>query len=187
MSEFLRLFIASPMTGQAREALDHVYNQRQNLAGHLPEHTKWIAPDQWHLTWLFLGNVEASRVNTLRLALRQALVKIESIPLQLEKLVLWPSARKARVLVCQLKPNEYLLQTSTLIREAFTAYPADKPFTPHITLARLKAKPPNPSVIPLDFLMTPVISQLDQVVLYRSHLQASGPVYEPLETVSLHE
>lgn len=188
MSDTLRLFIASPVRGQAFDALNRLYAQRNQLAARLPWRIKWIPPTQWHLTWLFLGNVQTEKIASVQTSLNSALTSIAPVEVTLRDVTIWPSARKARLIVCGLDADSRLLQISDAIRQALPEYPADKPFVPHITLARLKPDISGLKPRPADWSLPPfshAIWPLGDVVLYSSQLTAAGPVYEALESISL--
>lgn len=188
MSDPLRLFIASPLRGEAFGALNRLYAQRNQLAARLPWRIKWIPPTQWHLTWLFLGNVEQSRLTAIQTGLRTALSSMPPVEVTLCDAMIWPSVRKARLIVCGLNADPGLSRISDAIRQALPDYPADKPFVPHITLARLKPGFSGLKARLLDWSLPPFSHEswpLGDVVLYSSQLTAAGPVYEALESISL--
>jgi 2'-5' RNA ligase len=59
-------------------------------------------------------------------------------------------------------------------------FPAEgRPWTPHLTVARLKVPAPV-ALEPGGFHLDEQPFEVGQVVLFRSHLKASGAVYEPL-------
>lgn len=188
MSDTLRLFIASPVRGEAFGALSRLYAQRNQIAARLPWRIKWIAPTQWHLTWLFLGNVPVEKIALIQTSLRTALVSLPSLEVTLCDAMIWPSVRKARLIVCGLNADPGLSRISDAIRQALPDYPADKPFVPHITLARLKPNFSGLKARPVDWSLPPFSHErwpLDDVVLYSSQLTAAGPIYEALESISL--
>ena len=64
-----------------------------------------------------------------------------------------------------------------------------RPFTPHVTLARVKFRPPGPLAELLrDAVATPFGSQrTDAIVLMRSELTPGGSRYSPLHVVRLRD
>ena len=95
----------------------------------------------------------------------------------------FPGFRRARVLWVGLDDAGGVLGAlARTLEEGFQplGFPAERrPWTPHLTLARLKVPAPvalEPDRIHLD--EQPF--EVGQVVLFRSHLKAGGAVYEPL-------
>ena len=131
--------------------------------------------------------MDAERLAYIQEGLSTALADASLVEAHLNDVVWWPNPRKARLLVCRLEPSPALNQLAQRIRDALPDYPADKPFTPHITLARLKAQrkpyvPPLPLAADLD-RSTPW--WIDRISLYNSTLTPTGPIYAVRHSVSL--
>jgi 2'-5' RNA ligase len=62
-------------------------------------------------------------------------------------------------------------------------------FHPHLTLARIKAKPPKElkEIADANENQSFGTQTIDRVILYQSDLQKTGPVYTPLATASLEK
>lgn len=190
MSGTLRLFVASPLTGQAREALQANYAQRERIAAKMPQRIRWLTPEQWHLTWLFLGSVAGEALPDIQAQLKAGLADMRPMSASLQDIVFWPKPRKPRLIVCRLQPNPKLLRTWEAICKALPNFPPDKPFAPHITLARLKEIPAEtPAIRKPGWVFSPISPSdwlLDEVILYRSRLTPDGAIYETLKTLHLH-
>jgi 2'-5' RNA ligase len=182
MPEKHRLFIASPLGSPLREHLLALCGRRETVAARIPCRCRWVPPEQWHLTWLFLGDVDVSRVPEIQARLAAALSGFRAVQATLEDLALWPNARRANVLVFRMKQTPGLSELYERIRAALPEFKADKPFTPHITLARLKEAVPGGAATFQSEGFQPVEGALGSVVLYRSILGASGAIYRPLWT-----
>ncbi|HEY9688136.1 MAG TPA: RNA 2',3'-cyclic phosphodiesterase [Coleofasciculaceae cyanobacterium] len=184
MPEKRRLFIASPLAGPLRENLLAVYERRELITAQIPRRIRWVPPEQWHLTWLFLGDVDAGMIPEVQERLASALSNFQPVHAELDDLTLWPNARRANVLICRLKHEPSLASLSEMIRMALPEFKADKPFAPHITLARLKEARPGVQTRfhPEGFQATE--GMLDSVVLYQSTLTAEGAIHQPLWTLS---
>ncbi|MCE3234172.1 MAG: 2-5 ligase [Vampirovibrio sp.] len=192
MSQKSRLFIASSiqeLSGrQAGETLETVYAQRETIGARTGKRVKWVPPDQWHLTWLFLGAVEHEAIEPIKADLTEALSVVKPVPAELEEVVFWPKPRKANLIVCRLKHDPKLLRVWDALCKGLPAYPADKAFKPHITLARLKEEQTRPQNQKTPWGFSPLEPSswlIDSVTLYQSLLTPAGPVYTPLHRVSL--
>jgi 2'-5' RNA ligase len=185
MPEKRRLFIASPLSAPLRESLLTLYEQRELIAAQIPRRIRWVPPEQWHLTWLFLGDVDVGSIPEIRERLAVALSNFQPVHATLEGLTLWPNVRRANVLICRLKHEPSLASLSDIIRKALPEFKADKPFAPHITLARLKeARPGAQGTFHPEVFQTTAEGMLDSVVLYQSTLTAEGAIHQPLWTLN---
>jgi 2'-5' RNA ligase len=189
MTDTQRLFIASPVSGEIVDALETIFRQRDAISAKLPQRARWVMPEQWHLTWLFLGNVPTAKIPSIMERLSESLATVKPIPVEAQDIVFWPSAKKAKLIVCRLMPSPKLLRVFDVIRRALPDFPPDKTFTPHLTLARLKepkepvaAGKPGWSFDPLP----PATCLLDTITLYSSTLNPTGAIYTPLHMVPLN-
>jgi 2'-5' RNA ligase len=186
MSDKLRLFIASPVSHTIAEALQSIICQQDAMAADRPQRIRWVPMEQWHVTWLFLGNVDAERVETIQAQLSEALTTAPPVLVTLRDVVCWPNTRQPHTIVCRLAPSPSLSGLSDDIRAALPDYPADKPFNPHITLARIKERKTTRARPDWHFSpLPPTAGLLDSVILYRSVLTPDGPIYTPLQIIPL--
>ena len=104
-----------------------------------PLNAKWTPPEQYHLTLRFLGNAEQETADLLAESL--GTLKAEPFEISGEGLDVFPSLRRPRVLVLHITPPRELLTLQKAVDHIATEIgfePDPKPFTPHVTLARLK-------------------------------------------------
>ncbi|RII29183.1 MAG: RNA 2',3'-cyclic phosphodiesterase [Geobacter sp.] len=127
-----RLFVAIDLPEKIRSELA---NLREELPG-----ARWVAGDQLHLTLRFIGEVEARQQGDIDEALRH--VHDEPFSLTLRQVghfgrpgrVLWVGMdRPPTLLALQQKVEAALALTGTP--------PEERPFSPHITLARIIGTP----------------------------------------------
>lgn len=110
---------------------------------------RWVKPDTMHLTLRFIGDVDSERVAPLKNAL--AKISAPAFTMRLKATGRFPSNPKKapRVLWLGVDAPPVLHYLQRQIESAITALnlPHDnKPFKPHITLARLKTHNPLPEV-----------------------------------------
>lgn len=127
----MRLFVAIDLPDEARQSVTEICQE-------LPD-VRWLPPNQLHLTLRFIGEAEDSVGTTLR----RCLGKIASppFPLSLSGAGCFPSPRHPRVLWVGLSGCEPLKRLQQEVEAAAVAagIPAEeRPFSPHITLARLR-------------------------------------------------
>src|ERR1035438_6636967 len=170
----MRLFIGLPVPESLAKALAHF---AQGI--HLPK-TRWVPPENIHLTLIFLGEVAEDRLPCIVHALDG--LEPQGLFLRLTVLGAFP---RAGVLFADVEPNPKLLtlQSRVAARMAVCGFALDpRPYHPHITLARMR--PParlarNPPTLP------PAVQRsfpVEQINLYRSHTTPTGAWYEVLAT-----
>ncbi|ACH37138.1 2',5' RNA ligase [Citrifermentans bemidjiense Bem] len=104
---------------------------------------RWVAPSEIHLTLRFIGDVDPQTVSKIEKAL--SAVQFPSFPLRVAGVGHFPARGYPRVLWVGLEPHPELIALQQRIESALQpagVSPEDRPFSPHITLARLKETPP---------------------------------------------
>jgi RNA 2',3'-cyclic 3'-phosphodiesterase len=145
---------------------------------------RWTAGDSLHLTLKFLGAIEGGEVPRIEDALRSAAENHGPVELELGGFGAFPSLRRASVLWVGVAPAQPLMSLQRELELAFSrlGYAREqKPFRPHITVARLRsgARPPDVERLAgeYDYHSRVTIASME---LMRSHTMPSGQRYEPL-------
>lgn len=174
-----RLFVAIPVPEHISGRLENWTREQKDK---LP-FRKWSHPRDYHITLQFLGDTPAARHEALQAALREARVKPFSLALNGAGTFGPPSA--PRVLWAAVGGD--LEALTALHREIVKATrpigfePEDRPYAPHITLARRFA---GDGEMPSDAALSAPSSyewEADRFVLMRTHMNAS-PMYEIIGT-----
>jgi RNA 2',3'-cyclic 3'-phosphodiesterase len=150
--------------------------------------SRWVPADQLHLTLAFLGDVGEERVAGLARALGQ--VSAAPFRLRFDRLGCFPSRARPRVLWVGLKPEPLLISLADRLRELLRASDIpqeERPFSPHITLARLKLPAARECA---SFLDRPLALERTSVpvvefILFESRLTAAGAIHTPLKRFPL--
>lgn len=163
-----RLFLAVPLTE----------GPRREIAAALPADLpgRPVPSHNWHLTLRFLGDTPPEQRERLVAELERAPLG-GPLPLRFGALGAFPHPRRPRVLWLGVGEGADALATLAAATEDAARRagfaPADKPFTPHLTLSRIRTPRSVATLLeaatPLDVSM-----QVDRVVLYHSHL-GGGP------------
>ncbi len=144
---------------------------------------RFMPPQNRHLTLAFLGDVDQTQVSAAIDAMEAACAQAEPVPFASDGLGKFGRARDATLwLGVSARPE--LTDLVDRLREELAArdVPFDnKAFKPHITLARRACIPQEP----LPDLAFPRDDQATRVTLFKSKLDRSGAVYEPLHTIDL--
>ena len=166
---------------------------RHRLERTLPGNSvRWNPPDQIHLTLKFLGNIPESQAGDLAAALRGACQGMAPFPLRAEGVGAFPNLRNPRIIWVGLPGEvERLLSLQKQIDSAAQPWnkeAEDRPFRPHLTLARIKS-PHASRQIGQALQAAQFVSQhpwrVDQIFLMQSQLSSEGAVHSVLASVSL--
>lgn len=136
-----------------------------------------------HLTLAFLGDLDEAGVRAALDALEAACAGAGPIELTTEGLGTFGRGR-ATTLWLGILPSDELVLLATRLRRELAARDLaydEKPFRPHVTLARHARLPRGP----LPDLMFPRPDVARRVTLLRSILEPDGARYKPLHTVEL--
>ena len=151
---------------------------------------RWLPPENYHLTLVFLGEVESAILSVLQFALEQKLEAAESVPLTISTITPFPFSRP-RIAAALVEQTAELLQLQRDLLNCVRKYcvrkcgisPENRRFVPHVTLGRLK---PHAGKT-VDFKVRNILSSgiADSVSLFRSELAPSGAIYTALVEIPL--
>ena len=183
----IRTFIAIELPDELKQDVDKLI---VGLKPFGPE-VRWVRAANLHFTLRFLGDIEKNDIPKLNEHLQTHLSKISSFKLNLAGLGCFPNMRRPRVVWLGCDGDmEMLKQVAFQVEsvcEAVGFGKADKPFSPHLTIGRIK--------IPQG--LEPLINRLDavnsttkdftvsQVIVFKSDLSPRGPTYTPLAKIKL--
>jgi RNA 2',3'-cyclic 3'-phosphodiesterase len=162
----------------------------RDAAGTLPfGGIRWVPAHQLHFTLKFLGEVPDDPLAAARAAAARVAAGVSPFDLALEGLGVFPAAGPPRVVWagCGAGRSE-LMALAAAVEAAFGEAGFLKelrPFSPHLTLGRVK----DPRAIPTrpfrDALARGAAARFGtivarEIVLFRSDLSPAGPTYTPL-------
>jgi RNA 2',3'-cyclic 3'-phosphodiesterase len=127
----MRLFLGLPVPAQFAQSLS-----RSARATGLKD-ARWIPPENIHLTLVFLGSVADETLP----AILHELDQLDPPPIRV-RITRFGTFPRAGVLFAEVEPTPALLQLQAQVagRMARCGFPLDdRPYNPHITLARLRA------------------------------------------------
>ncbi len=169
----MRLFVALEIPPAVRENLAALIRDLRAIA---PQ-PKWVRAENLHITLKFIGEVADTKLE----AIRQALGKARSeapVTLDFRGLGFFPSEKYPRVFWAGMQASANLKGLATDIDRAMEklGIPREqRPFSPHLTLARLPVIKENAT---RDFGAL----HTNQFHLIESKLKPSGAEYTTLET-----
>lgn len=176
----MRLFIAIELPDAVKQILGRM---RSDIPG-----ARWVPAEQVHLTLAFLGEVADD--TTKQVTHELATIQAPGFDLRFSGTGCFPNRHRPRVLWVGLEPEPHLKNIAARIHDAVKAcnIPQEEhPFSPHITLARLKFPATREVGI---FLESPQQQEIPPVcvrefILFQSRITSQGAIHTPIKTFPL--
>ena len=153
---------------------------------------RWVSPGKIHLTLKFFGNIEESKIDSIITAIKGPINTAKPFDLSVRGTGAFPNLKNPRVIWIGLVDAEGILTAlqkeleSSLEKIGFE--PEDRPFRPHLTLGRVKSNRGKEELIrSVDKYREEEIGtfQVEKIVLFKSDLTPTGPVYTRLGEINL--
>jgi len=190
--EQVRSFIAIELSEELKQEL--IQLEAQLKLGKQPW-VKWVDPYSIHLTLKFLGSIAADKIGDITRAMEAAAQGISPFHLEVRDLGVFPNLRRVQVVwvgvggeVDKLGQLQQRIE-SDLAPLGFA--PESRPFTPHLTLARLRDWAPlderqrfGQLIASTKFEAVHSI-KVDAISLMRSQLTREGAIYSRVSSVRL--
>lgn len=171
----MRTFIAVEPSKTLRSGISRL---RRDVPG-----VKWVPSEQIHLTLNFLGGVDDGMLTVIAGELRR--VRFKSFSLTIGSCGFFPNERRPNVFWLGLGRSEPLTSLKADIdarlQRVSNNFLDDKPFVPHLTLARLKRRTPKRSVKQVASLFPSELEAttftIDAFFLFSSVLRPEGALH----------
>lgn len=174
----MRAFVAIEVGEPVRRQLEALVAGLRSRAGTV----RWVGPKQMHLTLAFLGQVSADFVGSVRERLAATAGEHTAFSCRLNGLGAFPGPRRARVVWVGMDEGaeELRVLQAAVVRELVKVgfVPEKRPFSPHLTLGRLKVPADVSRVCETGFSSDRF--EVDRVILYQSILKPQGAEHSKL-------
>jgi len=153
---------------------------------------RWVSPDRIHLTLKFFGNIDESKIDPIAKSMGGLTHALSPFPLKVRGLGAFPHLKNPRVIWMGLVDGKEVLTSfqkeleEELEKIGFEA--EGRSFHPHLTLGRVKSNRGREELVGRmeryreeefgDF-------QVERVILFKSDLRPTGPIYTPLRELRL--
>lgn len=176
----MRLFIAIAIPDDLKKMIGRL---QVDIPG-----ARWVPAEQIHLTLAFLGEVEEAAVEPLNREL--ARIHLPGFELCFSGTGCFPDRRRPRVLWVGVEPHPHLKTLADRVHEVVLACgipQEERPFSPHITLARLKFPASRESDAFFDRPETLKLPPFPvrEFNLFQSRLTQHGAVHSPIRSFPL--
>lgn len=190
--EQIRSFVAIELPEGVRKGLARL---RDELERDEHRFVKWVGPGGMHLTLKFLGNIPSKRVTEVTGAMEEATRGIYPFRLEISGLGAFPGLKQVRVFWVgiggEVDKLSRLQQTIDAALAALGFAKEERPFVPHLTLARIRqgASPSERrsfgALVDSTIFEEKYPVEVEAVNLMKSQLTPVGAVYTRLSVVRL--
>jgi len=189
----MRVFIAAPLPSNLRDQL--AATQRQ-IDAHIPKDiVRWVRPEQIHVTCKFLGDITSTQSDRLIRSTRAACRGRVPFSIDVRGIGCFPNTQRPRVIWIGLRDANHALSAlqRALEEAAFErGFPrAERPFSPHLTLGRLKRRASGAEIRQVGAVIQSIQVgpfeplPVQELQIISSNLTPQGPEYRILRRVAL--
>ncbi len=171
-----RSFVAVELPQEVTALLGEIQRQLAGNLGASSEALRFTRPEGIHLTLQFLGDVPMQGIAQVEAALRQAAVGHAPFRLEVGGLGAFPHARRPRVVWVGLAGDtEAALALAASVRERLEplGLRPDKPFSPHLTLARVRREAGAADLAVLSRVLSLTVSPLSHEATFDATFEAT--------------
>lgn len=184
MNTSLRLFFAIQLSDEMRSTLAQQCKSWRTLPW--AKHIRWIPAENFHLTLRFIGEFPIAQIELLTQQVQQAINNAPDFTLEFDKIAIFPSRHKPRVLIVDIKNNSALSQLAQAIEDGVqkAGLAAEtRPFRPHLSLGRFTRRP----TVSTENLPPCKLTSLwvEKIALMSSEEQNRKRVYQAIQIIPL--
>lgn len=194
----MRIFVGIDLDSQIRARISRFI---EGVEGFAPE-AHWMRPESLHITLKFIGEKTAAQVEAITERLRP--IKVSTFDIRCRGYGFFPTAKAPRIFWVGIEAESQLAELAGMVDMdlAELGIPReDRPYSPHLTLARNSGRSGSPkwrkgdgsntklavlekrlvAMGPLDF----GTMKANEFILYQSQLSSGGSKYTKLQRFSL--
>jgi len=153
---------------------------------------RWVSPEKIHLTLKFFGNIEESRIDSIFKSIEEPIRNTFPFSIKVRGVGAFPQMKNPRVIWMGLVEEREVFaslqkQIETQL-EKVGFQPEDRSFHPHLTLGRMRSSRGKGDLVGrIEKHKEEEFGdlQVERVVLFKSDLKPTGPIYTPLGDVKL--
>jgi RNA 2',3'-cyclic 3'-phosphodiesterase len=186
----VRLFVALQIPDSIRNDYAALIDDLRSFDGKAsPKKTKWVRPENLHVTLKFIGQTDPGKLDAIRTALANV-HSPQKVRLHFRNIGFFPNAKRPRVVWGGMESSQNLVSLAHDVDQqiATLGFPAEeRAFTPHLTLARLDPPGISPELqIAIEKHATREFGELQtsDFHLIESKLKPTGAEYTTLQSFS---
>ena len=181
---FLAIEIPRTILKKIEEVQDDLKSSRADV--------RWVNPEKIHLTLKFFGNIDESRIDPIVKSIERPTQTISPFSLKVRGVGAFPHLKNPRVIWMGLVDGkEVLVSFQKQLEEELEKIgfkPEERAFHPHLTLGRMKSSKGREELAGrMERHKEEEFGnfQVERVVLFKSDLKPTGPIYTPLREIKL--
>jgi 2'-5' RNA ligase len=153
---------------------------------------RWVSPEKIHITLKFFGNVDESQIDPIVKSIEGPARTHSPFSVAVHGMGAFPYFKSPRVIWTGLVEGKGVLLSlqkeleKELERVGFK--PEERPFQPHLTLGRVKSNRGKDELVGrMEKFREETFGefQVERLILFRSDLKPSGPIYTSLREIKL--
>ncbi len=153
---------------------------------------RWVSPEKIHFTLKFFGNIEEARIEPIIKAIENSIHNTQVFSLGAKGIGAFPHWKNPRVIWMGVIDEKGILipfqkQLETEL-EKIGFEPEERAFQPHLTLGRVNSSREKEELIRrMEGYREEIFGEISvkSVILFKSDLRPTGPIYTPLKEVKL--
>jgi 2'-5' RNA ligase len=184
----IRSFLAIEIPRAIQEKIEEVQKDLRSSYADV----RWVNPEKIHLTLKFFGSIEESRIEPIVKSIEGPVLNISSFSIKGRGVGAFPNLKNPRVIWMGLVDGkEVLIHFQKQLEEELKKIefePEERAFHPHLTLGRMRSSKGREELIGRiekhqeeEF----GVFQVEKVVLFKSDLRPTGPIYTSLRELRL--
>jgi 2'-5' RNA ligase len=184
----IRSFLAIEIPREIQKKIEEVEEDLKSSHADV----RWVTPEKIHLTLKFFGNIEESKIEPIVRSIEGPIQTTPSFFLKVRGVGAFPHLKNPRVIWMGLVDGkEALTHFQKQLEEALEkiGFESEKrAFHPHLTLGRMRSSKGREELIGrMEKHKEEEFGdlQIERVVLFKSDLRPTGPIYTPLREIKL--
>lgn len=187
----VRLFLAVNLPTEVRHAIADAAAPLRVAAPSL----SWVSPEKVHLTVKFLGEQPEAMAERVAAAMHDVAARNRVVDVEIGGVGAFPNFRRPRVVWIGMTPEPKLELLHHDVESSceYLGLPVDgKPFRPHLTLARVRARASDPQTLRELARAARAVSYVEEIVitsidLMESKQTAAGSAYRLVASAALRD
>jgi RNA 2',3'-cyclic 3'-phosphodiesterase len=188
----MRLFVGVEISAETAAAAGSLIERLRQRSLSLTPHARitWVPPERLHVTVRFIGHVDEVKAGAIAEALRPPF-EVGWFTLTIGGVATFPAKGPPRVVWAGfIDGGEELIALELAASERLRRVGIDRedrPYSPHITLARVRDPAGLRATALLDELRDATVgsTRVDTITLFESRLSPKGPTYMPVQRTAL--
>jgi 2'-5' RNA ligase len=184
----IRSFLAIEIPGAIQKKIEEVQEDLKSSRADV----RWVSPEKIHLTLKFFGNIEESRIDPIVRSIGGPIQTTSSFFLKVRGIGAFPHLKNPRVIWMGLVDEKEILThfqkqlEEELEKIGFES--EERTFHPHLTLGRTRTSKGREELISrIEKHKEEEFGdlQIERMVLFKSDLRPTGPIYTSLRELKL--